>query len=380
MNFQAYQGLEGLERLAPEWGRLAESMPDVRFNQFPEWYRAYLSSLESDASRAWFIAGRRDGNLAAVFPLQIRYSNKGALGHKQLGTVEHDEMLLSDFVFPQTVENLDLLFELTHWLRKQRLFIWDTLRLRRVSAESSIAYAARARLPRGMAALRFRASAYFPVDSSFEQATQSMTAKFKSNLRRRNRIAEESAILRHQIYRRPDELEEAYETFLDIEASGWKGEAGTSSAIRCRSSILSFYTAVVREFGARGACTVNILWHGDRPVAGQLCLQIGKTLNILKVGFSEAHAKFAPGLLLLERIIRESCEDPGIDILHLVNNPDWAIFFKPRVTVVWSYFAPNWNPRGLVAHLAMLARHKKNVWSRSALTGDLAERVGSEAE
>lgn len=44
-------------------------------------------------------------------------------------------------------------------------------------------------------------------------------------------------------------------------------------------------------------------------------LQIGGTLNILKVGFSEPHAKFAPGLLLLERMIRQCCEDPGIDVL-----------------------------------------------------------------
>jgi hypothetical protein len=60
----------------------------------------------------------------------------------------------------------------------------------------------------------------------------------------------------------------------------------------------AFYQALVEEFGGSDACVINLLWHADAPVAGQLCLQIGTTLNILKVGFSEGHAKFAPGLLL----------------------------------------------------------------------------------
>lgn len=352
-------------------------MPGIRFNQFPEWYRAYMSSLESDPNRVWFVGGYRDERLAAVFPLQFQQNGAGVFRHRQFGTIEHNEMLLSDFVFPQTVENQGLLFELTQWLRTQRIFRWDALRLRRVSAESSIAYAARARLPQATGALRFHASGYFRTDGTFDNATQGMTSKFKSNLRRRNRIAEESASLVHRVYYLRHELAGAFEIFLDIEASGWKGEAGTSSAIRCKPDMLAFYSAIVREFSARDACVINLLWHGDHPVAGQLCLKIGNTLNILKVGFSEAHAKFAPGLLLLERLIRKTCEDPCIDVLHLVNNPEWAMFFKPRVVVVWSYFAPNWNTRGLVLHLGLLAKHNKRVW-RGGQSREVAAGLESE--
>ncbi len=90
-------------------------------------------------------------------------------------------------------------------------------------------------------------------------------------------------------------------------------------------------------------------------------MKIGKTLNILKVGFSEAHAKFAPGLLLLERMIRQACDDPELEILHLVNNPEWAKFFRPHETVVWCYFLPNWTLRGLIVHLGFLLKHR---WER----------------
>ncbi len=357
--FQAYRGSEGLGRLAPEWSALVQAMPDARFNHFPEWYRAYLSSLEPDPDRMWFIAARRGLSLAAVCPLHFQDFHFGAFRPRLLGTIEDDQMQLSDFVFEQLPENKGLLHSLAQWLRSQRDIRWDELRLRKVSAESSIAYAARARLPSGTVALRYYASAYFRTASTFEQATPSMSAKFKSNLRRRNRIAGETAPLRHQVYRHQNELGEGFRIFLDLEASGWKGDAGAATAIRCRPAMLAFYSALVRDFGARQACVINVLWHGDQPVAAQFCLQIGRVLNILKIGFSEPHSKFAPGLLILERVIQQACDDPGIDVVHLVNEPQWATFFRPLLAGVWSYCAPNWSPRGMLVHLALLAKRRR---------------------
>jgi CelD/BcsL family acetyltransferase involved in cellulose biosynthesis len=358
LTFSAYQGLDGFERLASKWRVLAETIPNVRFNQLPEWYRAYLTSLEADCNRVWFVAAYRDGKLAAIFPLQFQNVRVGMLRLRILGLIEHDQMQLSDFVFAQRVENELVLDEFAEWLRNQRIFRWDELRLRRVPEGSSIAYVARTRLPRATTALRFYASAYFSTDGTYEQATQGMTAKFKSNLRRRNRIAETIAPLRHQSYSTPQELDEAFEIFLDIEASGWKGEAGTSSAIRCQAALLAFFSNLMRGFGARHGCVINLLWHGDQAVAGQFCLRVGKTLNILKVGFSEAHSQFAPGVLMLERVVRQACEDPEVDIVHLVNRPHWAAFFKPQIATVWCYFTPNWTVPGFLLHSALSIKHR----------------------
>ena len=358
LTFEAQQGLDGFERLAPAWSDLAKSMPAVRFNQFPEWYRAYLQSLEANPSGVWIVAAYRNNRLVGIFPLHFQDFRGGAFRPRLLGTIEHDQMQLSDFVFAQTPENGTLFDAFTHWLRTQQILRWDGLRLRKISHDSSIGFAARARLPKGTLALQYFASAYFLTDRTYDQATQAMTAKFNSNLRRRARIAEQSAPLRHEVYRRAEELPAAFEEFLQLEASGWKGEAGTSSAIRCQPRMLGFYTALVREFGASESCVINLLWHGDTAVAGQFCLQIDRTLYILKVGFSEAHSNFAPGILLLERVLRRTCEDPGIHILHLVNAPPWARCFQPIVAGLWSYFAANWSVRGTLLHLGLLAKRR----------------------
>jgi CelD/BcsL family acetyltransferase involved in cellulose biosynthesis len=372
LTFQASQGLAALEQLGPAWRALAGAMPGARFNHFPEWYRAYLPSLEADPNRVWFVAAYRGQTLVAICPLHFQDFRAGAFRPRILGTIDDDQMQLSDFTFEQTQENAGLLDELTRWLRSQRTLRWDELRLRKVSYESSIAFAARTLLPNLTEPLEYHTSAFFRTDVTYEELTKSLGSKFKSNLRRRNRIAEQTAPLRHQRYRRPEELDEAFGLFLELEASGWKGVAGTSSAIRMVPEMLAFYTALLREFGACDACVINLLWHGDTAVAGQFCLQIGTTFYILKVGFSEPHANFAPGILLLERILKESCEDPAVHVLHLVNEPPWAKFFRPTVVGVWSYFAPNWSMRGMLVHLGLLIKRKREARGRKVPAAEIA--------
>jgi hypothetical protein len=364
--FKTFQGLPGLECLWAEWSAMAESLPGMRFMHLPQWYRAYLVSRKSEPDRIWFVAAYRGTRLAAVFPLQFQKYEVGSLRPRLLGTIDDGELQLSDFIFSQTKDNCCLLHDLTRWLRGQRLLEWDELRLRKVPEDSAIAYAVQSCRPRATLTLRHDGSAYFDTSSSYEHATQAMSGTFKRNLRRLSRRAEEEAPLRHQSYRHDDALPAAFEAFIEIEASGWKGSAGTSSAIRCQPRMLDFYRELVREFAPRGACVVNLLWHGDEPVAGQFCLRIGRTLNVLKIGFSNAHAGFAPGNLLLDRVIRQACADPEIDIVSLVNEPLWARNFKPLITGLWSYNAPNWSLRGLLVHSGLLFKRTRDKWTRKS--------------
>jgi CelD/BcsL family acetyltransferase involved in cellulose biosynthesis len=366
--FRAYQGPQGLESLAPEWTTLVESMPDARFCHFPGWYRAHVISNRSDPASFWFVAAYRDQKLVAVFPLQFQSHRVKILRPRFLGTIDDDELQLSDFVFARIASNSNLLYEMTRWLRKQRVLRWDMLRMLKIPDDSSFAYAARARLPRATMAMRYDGSAFFDTSGTYEHATQAMSSKFKSNLRRRTRLAENSAPLRFQCCRRRDELDEAFELFLDIEASGWKGPTGTSSAIRCRPGALALYAALLREFGARDECVINLLWYGEQAIAAQLGLHIGRTLHILKVGYRDVHSVLAPGILLQERTIRHACEDAGIDTLSMVNEPYWARSFKPLSVGVWLYYAPNWNVQGLLAHVGiLLMREWKARFSKPAV-------------
>jgi len=341
---------------------LVATIPKASFYHFPDWYRAYLKSHRCDPASVWFIAAYRNRDeLVAIFPLQFQTRRVRFLRPRYLGTIDDDELQLADFVFSPSSSNEHLLRDLIGWLRTECALRWDILRLIKISGESSLAYAAHAGMPRAAISERYDASAYFETSRTYEHATRDVTSKFRSNLRRRTRIAESSANLRFLCYRDSNELHEAFDIFLDIEASGWKGSAGTSSAIRCRPAVLCFYTEMVRAFAARNECVVNLLWHGDQAIAGQIGLKICRTLHILKVGYRDINSTVAPGILLRDQVIRYSCNDPEIDTLSMVNDPHWATSFKPLKVDVLMYFAPNWNARGLIMHLAMLIRR----WRRA---------------
>jgi CelD/BcsL family acetyltransferase involved in cellulose biosynthesis len=378
--FEAHQGPEGLETLWPSWTTLVESMPSPRFVHYPEWYRAYLMSLESEASRLWFIAAYRNRVLIGIFPMQFQHYRLKGLRPRVFGTIENDEMQSSDFVYQRTTETEKLLSAFTQWLRGQRAIRWDELRLKKVREDSAIAHSARAELPKATVVMLQDGCCYFQTQGSVEQATAAMSGSFRRNLRRLTKRAEQTAKLRVESYRNSEELEKAFEIFLDIEASGWKGDAGLSSAIRCRPAMLAFYRSVLREFSARNLCVINVLWHGEMPVAGQFCLQIGSTLNILKIGFSEAHSKIAPGNLLLERIIVQACADTRIDFVSLVNDPPWARTFKPLRIGVWSYCAPSWTVRGALVHLGLLAKRRIDARGNKRGKSDEADKLERETE
>jgi hypothetical protein len=300
-----------------------------------------------------------------VFPLQLESRHvelekrrAKIVRPRLLGTINDDELQLSDFVFAPTTHNATLVYELTSWLRMQRTLRWDQLRVVKIPEDSSFSYAARARLPWATLAERYDASAYFDVSGTYEQATQAMSNKFRSNLRRRARLADSTAPRRFRSYHRPEDAPEGFDVFLKVEASGWKGQNGTSSAIRCRPGMLAFYSELVREFAPLGNCFIHTLWHGDLPIAAQFGLRIGRTLHILKVGYRDTHALLAPGILLHEMTIRHACQDPGIDVLSLVNSPPWAKSFRPLTVGVWLYRTPNWTMRGLLAQVGLLAWNK----------------------
>ncbi len=352
-SFEARQGLQGLEGLAAEWRTLLASIAEVQFNHFPEWYRAYLESGECDPAHVWFIAAYRNEQLAAICPLQFQSHHIRLLRPRFLGTVGGDELQLSDFVCARSTDNGLLLWELTRWLRAQRTLRWDILRLAKVSEDSSLGSVAKARLPGLGLAVHYDDSAFFDTRGSYEQATCAMASKMRSNLRRRARLAESSAPLRLESCRQLEDVQRAFDIFLDIESSGWKGPTGTRTAIRCVSSALAFYTHLVREFTARNACVIQLLWHGDHAIAGQLGLHLGRTLYVLKVGYRDDNPILAPGILLQDRTIRHACGRADIDVLSMVNNPHWLHSFKPNTVKVWLYCAPNRTVRGVLALAGM---------------------------
>lgn len=158
-----------------------------------------------------------------------------------------------------------------------------------------------------------------------------------------------------------DAASRAFDAFLEIEASGWKGQAGAASAIRLDPRLLGFYGGLIEGLPASQQVWIATLRLDGRPVASNFCIRTDDTLAILKIGYDESLRQAAPGNVLLALLLETCCADSGIEWVSLVTGPAWAQRWCPQEVPVYSLavFAPTLRGRAL----QVLARGKRALGS-----------------
>ncbi|HZM57112.1 MAG TPA: GNAT family N-acetyltransferase [Acidimicrobiales bacterium] len=115
------------------------------------------------------------------------------------------------------------------------------------------------------------------------------------------------------------ELPAAYEEFVALEASGWKGVAGTALLQRSASrDLLRDYLCVART------AQVRSLRIGDRLAASQVTVEAGGSLVLLKLAYDEQFAHLSPGNFLMANLVEKCCEDPTVDRIDLIGWQEWC--------------------------------------------------------
>lgn len=146
------------------------------------------------------------------------------------------------------------------------------------------------------------------LQGSFDEYWALRSRKLIQNLRRYQRrlLAEHSAGAELRIHTEAAALRQALGRYGELESAGWKGREGT--AISAGSEQARFYDTVMQGYGASGQAMAYELWLGDTLLASRLLLRHGKTAIMLKTAFSEAHDRFAPGRILLARVLEDLFE------------------------------------------------------------------------
>jgi CelD/BcsL family acetyltransferase involved in cellulose biosynthesis len=151
--------------------------------------------------------------------------------------------------------------------------------------------------------------------------------KLKELRRQRHRLAEHGA-LHFEVARAPEEVTTALETFLRLEASGWKGKRGT--ALIQDDGDAAFVRRATVALAETGQCEIVTLRSGDTPVAAAIVLRHQDRAFYFKLGIDERFAKFSPGVQLTLDLTRHLCADPAIATAdstaaadHPMINPIW---------------------------------------------------------
>lgn len=153
------------------------------------------------------------------------------------------------------------------------------------------------------------------------------TKKLKELRRQRNRLAEHGAIA-FDVAREPNEVAAALETFLKLEASGWKGQRGT--ALGQHAGDAAFIRRATAGLAATGQCEIVTLRAGDTPVASAIVLRHQDRAFYFKLGVDERFAKFSPGVQLTLDLTRHLCADPAIHLVDSTANPG-----HPMIDPIW---------------------------------------------
>jgi CelD/BcsL family acetyltransferase involved in cellulose biosynthesis len=152
--------------------------------------------------------------------------------------------------------------------------------------------------------------------------------KLKELRRQRRRLAEHGGPVRFGAARAPDEVAAAIETFLRLEASGWKGKRGT--ALIQDAGDAAFIRRATAALARTGQCEIVVLRAGETPVAAGIVLRHHRRAFFFKVGVDERFVKFSPGVQLTLELTRHLCADPSIESADSTANPG-----HPMIDPIW---------------------------------------------
>ncbi len=150
--------------------------------------------------------------------------------------------------------------------------------------------------------------------------------------RLRRRLGELGKV-EHVVARNPAEIRLGIETFLTLEASGWKGRSGSAMAIdRYRAA---FAREAVDRLSERDLCRIHMLTLDDHPIACVVVFIESGIAYTWKTAFDETYQQYSPGTLLMLDVTRSHLDDPNI-----LGTDSCAVPDHPVMSRLWSERRP----------------------------------------
>lgn len=149
---------------------------------------------------------------------------------------------------------------------------------------------------------------------------QALSKKAHHELSRQRRRLAECGTLEHR--------RGTLDDFLVLEASGWKGRAGTAAAND--PQVHTFMNDAVAALARRGQAQVDLLTLDGRAIAALVSLRSRSTVFAWKIAYDESFARYSPGLQMLCDRTEAMLADP-----YLARVDSCAAPGHPMVDRIW---------------------------------------------
>ena len=157
---------------------------------------------------------------------------------------------------------------------------------------------------------------------------RSVSAGRRKELRRQRRRLQEIAPVTFTTATGESELAPALKDYLVIEASGWKGLAGTAAV--SDPKVRSFLEGAVTALAAEGKARVHRLFLNGRAIAASITLNSGPAAWCWKITYSEGLARSSPGVQLALDVTETLLGDPSVTRVDSCATAD-----HPMIDRIW---------------------------------------------
>ena len=296
---EVLRDIASLQAIVPQWEDLARDAAEP--NPFYEHWMLIPALQAYGAGGLRCIAVWQDGTLAAMIPMEERRLR--GLPLRALHSYRHRNMLTATPLVRRK------------WMGKVVAALLDKTPARALQFDwLPVAGAFYGALGDALAA---RALPWLATDA-YERAVllcdrdprERYNSNTRNNLRRCQAKLDAIGSVTPARLSPGDDLDAWTRDFMRLEASGWKGRAGT--ALSCREDDRRFVAAVLPEAFRRGRLLLTGLDLDGRPLARHVILRAGEGAFSFKLAYDEAHASASPGLLGEVENVRQCLETPGL--------------------------------------------------------------------
>lgn len=309
-----------LEKYADPWDRLVANAPNRVHTISHAWIASFLDHLVGSESGYACLLAFEDAKLIGAMPLLLSRKYWSLLTKSEVCPPTSPQTFASDLVCRANDANkiVDVMVQALDCFLPRA---WE-LEFHHVSECSPVVR----HFSNGSSSLlsAVELDGYGNIvraTGSFDEYFGSLRPKFARNLKRLERKIRGLPAFQIETLRGvaagPGNLDE----FLELEASGWKGQTGT--AINKDPRQEAFYRDFTRRLYDRGWLEWHLLHAEGRVIASHMAARIDPVLYLWKIAYDENYRAYAPGNILMVQTIKNAFESANTEEVNYLTNSAW---------------------------------------------------------